>query len=477
MSDQSAIDNEIEIDTVSSRRLYGLGCTGVILASVFLAWRSPLEDPVLLLIGVVILVLGCLPGLLWARHSRPWFPCFEISMLTGVIFYAMPLLTLADGLKTYPNSVLQTSGLLVIAYMATAITAYGAVRNPRKAPYWAVGKLLPDSIHRYLPAGLLINTLYICLDRFTKLIPFEFLGSIRALCFGLGIITAFIYSCAWGRRALRRRQKIFFSVCLGLQIIVLFSHLYLINGISLLILSAIGYTTTRRSLPWLPIVILLPVIAILHNGKSQMRAIYWAKTVSMPALGQLPSFFGEWVSAGLEKNTEEEDSKNVALKLADRASLLQMIAMSVDQVPSLRPHLGGESYVDIPAQVVPRFLWPDKPSSLMSNVRLALYFNLVDPNDPFTTSIAFGIISESYVNFGFFGVLLIGTLTGLGFKHITLRSVGAPMFSAIGIFMVLLTAWCFQVEQVLATWLASLFQASAISIIVPLAWKKFFGTL
>jgi hypothetical protein len=477
MSDQSAIDNETEIDTVSSRRLYSLGCAGVIIAAAFLAWRSPLEDPVLVLIGVAILVLGCLPGLLWARHSRPWFPCFEISMLTGVIFYATPLLTLADGLKAYPDSVLQTSGLLVVGYMVAAIAAYNAVRNPRQAPYWAVSKLLPDSIHRYLPAGLLINTLYICLDRFTTLIPFEFQGSIRALCFGLGIITAFIFSCAWGRGTLSREHKIFFSACLILQILVLFSHLYLINGISMLILSAIGYTTTRRSLPWLPILILLPIIAVLHNGKSHMRGIYWTKSASMPALTQLPAFFTDWVTAGLQKNEDEEDSKNVTLKLADRASLLQMIALSVDQVPSLRPHLGGESYIDIPAQVVPRFLWPDKPSSLMSNVRLALYFNLVDPNDPFTTSIAFGIISESYVNFGLFGVLLIGALTGLGFKHVALRSVGAPMFSAIGIFMVLLTAWCFQAEQVLATWLASLFQASAISIIVPLAWKKFFGDL
>jgi len=475
MSDQAAIDNETEIDTISSRRLYNLGCAGVLIASAFLAWRSPLEDPVLLSIGVVILVLGFLPGLLWARYSRPWFPCFEISLLTCVVFYAMPLLTLADGLKIYSNSVLQTSGLLVIGYMVTAIVAFNAVRNPRKAPYWAVSKLLPDSIHRYLPAGLLINTLYIYLDRFTTLIPFEFQGSIRALCFGLGIITAFIFSCAWGSGMLSRAHKIFFSVCLSMQIIVLFSHLYLINGISLLILSAIGYTTTKRSLPWLPVLILLPIIAVLHNGKSQMRAIYWAKTASLPALAQLPSFFTEWVTAGLQKNEQEEESKNVTLKLADRASLLQMIALTVDQVPSMRPHLGGESYIDIPAQVVPRFLWPDKPSSLMSNVRLALYFNLVDPNDPFTTSIAFGIISESYVNFSFFGVLVIGALTGLGFKHVALRSIGAPMFSAIGIFMVLLTAWCFQAEQVLATWLASLFQASAISIIVPLGWKKFFG--
>lgn len=465
------------VNRTDSVKLFNLGCGALVVSALFAWWLSPLADPLQLMLGLAILVLGCTPSLLWARHGRPWFPCFEIGMLTCVIFYAVPLLTMSDGLGIYPDSVLQTSALLVVSYLTSAIVAFNTLRSSRKAPPWAIDKLLDDRVYRYLPAGLLINTAYLYADRFTTIIPFSLQGSVRALCFGLGIITAFIYSGEWGRDNLTRDQKIFFGTCLFVQITLLFSHLYLINGMSILILCAIGYTTTRRKIPWLPILICIPVIAIFHNGKSAMRATYWSETAALPSLSGLPSFFAEWTTAGLQKHDKESKSENLTLKLADRASLLQMIALSVDQVPSLRPHLGGESYVDIPAQVIPRFLWPDKPSSLLSNVRLAVYFNLVDPDKPFTTSIAFGLISEAYVNFGFLGVILIGTLTGLGFKYIALRAVGAPLLSAIGIFTILLTAWSFQAEQVLATWIASLFQASAISIGVPLMWKKFFGTL
>jgi hypothetical protein len=474
VSDLPQYENNLAVEEASSEKLFRLGCA-VLTAVVALAWwRSPLTDPLQLLAGIAIIVLGCTPSLLWARHRRPWFPCFEISTLTCVVFYGMPLLSRHDELKHYSDPVLQNAGFLVVTYLTTAIAGFNSVRAPHNAPYWATVKLLPDNIQRYLPLGLLLNMAYLYIDRFTTLIPHELLGPIRALCFGLGTITAFILCCEWGRDRLSREIKIFFVISLVIQVIILFSHLYLISGMSMLILSVIGYTTTRRHVPWLILVLCLPLIAILHNGKSQMREIYWRDKVELPSLTGLPAFFIQWIELGLQEN-DPADSSSLASKLAERASLFQMLCMSVDQVPSIHPHLEGESYIDIPAQVIPRFLWPDKPSSLMSNIRLAVYFNLVDPDDPFSTSIAFGVISEAFINFGFIGVLLLGLLTGVGFKHIVLRSSGAPLFSAIGIFMILLTAWSFQAEQVMATWLSSLFQACAISIGVPLAWKQFFG--
>lgn len=481
MTDFSESDAEPSVDPAASRRLFILGCVALAVAVLAFWLVSPLTDILQLLAGVSILVLGCLPGLLWARHNRPWFPCFEISTLTCVVFYAIPLLNRHEDLNVYADSTLEISGWLVVAYLGAAVVVFNSVRNPREAPYWAAQKLLPDDMLRYVPAGLLINTAYIALDRFTTIIPYDIAGSVRALCFGLGTVTAFIFACEWGRGRLSRGMKVLFISCLAIQVILLFSHLYLITGMSLLILSGIGYTSTRRHLPWLAIAICLPVIAVLHNGKSEMRKLYWgdsgANSTFIPSIGDLPSLFSQWIDFGLHPKNEGDADTNIATKLAERASLFQMLCLSVDQIPDHRPYLDGVSYVDIPAQVVPRILWPDKPSSLLSNIRLAVYFNLVDPDNAFSTSIAFGMIAEAYINFGFWGVLVLGALTGLAFKHISLRSIGTPMFSAIGIFMILLTAWSFQAEQVMATWLSSLFQAGVVSIGVPLAFKKFFGSV
>ncbi|HSI06973.1 MAG: hypothetical protein ACAH89_04755 [Rariglobus sp.] len=467
-------DNDLAIDPANSRRLFSLGCVIVLSAVVCIWWSSPLTDPLQLLAGLSIVVLGCVPGLLWARNRNPWFPCFEISTFTCVVFYGIPLLTGHDELKAYPETVIQLSGFLVVAYLLAAIAAFNSVKVTAKAPRWAAIKLLPDNLHRYLPAGLLLNTAYLYLDRFTTLIPYEFLGSLRALFFGLGTITAFILSCDWGRGRLSPNIKILFGVCLLTQSIISFSHLYLISGMSLLILSAIGYTTTRRRLPWLVMALCLPVVAVLHNGKSQMRERYWNPVKQLPPVTELVDFYEQWFEFGLQKS-DRADSPNLAAKLAERASLFQMLCMSASKVPEQQPYLGGESYVDIPAQVIPRLLWPDKPSSLMSNIRLAVYFNLIDPDTPFATSIAFGVLAEAYINFGVLGVLVLGVFTGLGFKHVVLRSVSVPLFSAIGIFVILLTAWSFQAEQTMATWLSSLFQACVICIGLPLVCKKLFG--
>jgi len=230
----------------------------------------------------------------------------------------------------------------------------------------------------------------------------------------------------------------------------------------------IGYVSSRRSLPWVPLLFVLPLVALLHLGKPDMRSIYWQGGKPLPTLTELPAFFSEWLGYSLAPRDTQENST-----LFERASLIQMLCLSVDRVPSVKPYLEGESYIDIPAQFVPRFLWPDKPSGLLSNIRLALYFNLVNLSNATSVSIAFGIVAEAYINFGFLGVAGLGALMGMVFRRLSMLSQSAPIFSSLGILMILLTAWSFQIEQVMATWLGSLFQAAVVCIGLPLAYRRF----
>jgi hypothetical protein len=137
--------------------------------------------------------------------------------------------------------------------------------------------------------------------------------------------------------------------------------------------------------------------------------------------------------------------------------------------------LYGESYKYIFVQVVPSFLWPGKPSSLLSNVLLAIHYGLVAPDSPTSVSIAFGMIAEAYANFGILGCGLLGLVLGYGYKRVTLAAVGCPQFSALGLLTILLAAWSIQVEQIFATWLISLIQAAAIVIGLPLIFRTLFN--
>jgi hypothetical protein len=449
-------------------RLHRTALAGLVFVAAWFIYKSGGELTNTTLVGLLILGLASAPALAWAAKRRPWFPVFEITCLTYIAFYAIPLLSNHSELAAFPASVNTEAGLLVAVFLAMANLGFATSGGPVRAPEWATSSLLPEGAMRHIPVGQTINTVYVYCYTFTDFIPREFEGTFRALFFGLGTICTFILARQIGAGSLSRRQATWFVFNLSAQVVFLFAQLYLIGGISLIALALIGYASAKRSIPWVPVMLVLPLVALLHLGKPDMRAVYWQGGKPLPTLAELPAFFGEWIDYSIEPRELRINST-----LFERASLIQMLCLSVDRVPSLKPYMAGESYIDIPAQFVPRFIWPDKPSGLLSNVRLALYFNLVSIESATSVSIAFGVVAEAYVNFGFIGVAGLGLGMGMIFRRLSVLSQSAPMFSSLGILMILLTAWSFQIELVMATWLGSLFQASVVCIGLPLAYRRF----
>ena len=459
----------------ASRRLHRLGLLALIAVCVWLYYRSPLQDPMLVGCGLLIVVLAALPALEWARLHRPWFPTFEIFMLTVVNFYAIPLLAGHPSAFTFTDSVTWQAAVAVVVFQLVAILGFSLARWQPLQRGWWFESLLPDTMLRKTQLGLWLNTLYLGLVQFTDLIPWQFASILRAVFFGVGIMSLFIQSRQWGLGALTTAEKSAVCVNVIAQMVLLFSNLYLIQGITLFILAIIGYATASRKVPLVLVGVVIAAVAVLHNGKSAMRAIYWQGGMNAPTLTELPGFYSQWVSLGMAASKQQEEvNRSLTENLFERASLFQMLCLVADRVPAYQPYLYGQSYEDIPALLIPRIVWPEKPSTLLSNVRLALYFHLVDEDTALKVSIAFGPLAEAYANFGLVGMALLGLFVGLGFKYASLLSVGAAQLSAIGLFVILLTAWSFQVELVAATWVTSLFQAAVVVLGVPLLYRFFF---
>ncbi|HRI80841.1 MAG TPA: hypothetical protein PLF88_00240 [Opitutaceae bacterium] len=470
----AALDQPTPVpDRAASTRLYRFGLGGLIAVTLWFIWQNRANAGSLTLIGVVILALASLPILKWARDHRTWFPAFEIGMLTCIPFYAIPLLSGHAEIRHFSDEIVNQAGLLVVVYLGMANWGFAVVRRPVRPSWWAAVSLMPPKLYRYVPLGLLLNTVYLYIDTFTELIPNDFHGTLRALFFGLGTLCTFILARLWGMRILASGQIVFFAVNVALQLAFLFSQLYLIGGISLVALAFIAFSASRRRVPWHFLVLFLPVVSLLHLGKSDMRQLYWEEKRPPPTPLEIPAYFTEWIGYSFHSRDEREAGLGRQSTIFERASLIQMLCLAVERVPEQKPYLLGESYADIPALFIPRFLWPDKPSSLMSNIRLGIYFGLIDPYDPFKFSIAFGMIAEAYINYGFIGAAILGFIFGATLRRLSLLSLNVPQFSALGIFAILLTAWSFQAELVAATWLSSLFQASVVCIGLPLAYHRF----
>jgi hypothetical protein len=459
------------------RSLFQIGVGGLIALILYYAYTASVDDPFHLYLGLIIMVLGCFPGLMWARGDTKPFPIFETFMLTTVNAYAIPLLSGHQQLGNYHPEVITTAALGIILFQSLAIGCYFQVKaQPRRTPFWSE-PIVTDKLSRYLSYGMALTTIYTALttfyrELFFKFIPHEAEGVLRAAFFGIGIVATFLASRRWGAGTLPRRDRSFFATNFIIQIILQCASLFLVGGISMIVLALLGYVSSARRLPIAMLMVVIPVLGILHNGKSVLRAKYWSEGAKPIGLTDLPAFYFEWVQQGVTFHSET-DKQSTTSKLLERTSLFHIMCLVVSSCPERQPFLYGETYKHIPGQFVPRFFWPGKPVGHISTNTLSRYFGLQTEEDTQKTTIGFGMITEAYANFGFYGIAAIACLLGTVFKKVTRWGAESPLVSYGGLLLVVLIAWSFQIELTLSIWLSSLFQACVAVLGVPLFVRSF----
>lgn len=463
-----------ETRPVWGRGIFVGGVIGLLAIEAYYAYTAEVRDPIHLQIALAMLFLAALPGLLWAKRGRASLPVFETLMLTTANAYALPLLNGHHELIFYRPEDITSAALAVLLFQIAAIASYEMTRGrPSLKPFWR-DDVVSEDVSRWLTYGMALNTIYAALSTFTELVPGEIASVLRAIFFGIGIICTFISSRRLGEGRLSPGERVFFLLNLVAQCVVMVSTLYLVGAVSTLLLALVGYISGSGRIPFIVAGVILFSLAVLHNGKPEMRAKYWEAGIqTQPTLVQLPAFFAEWIHFGMERK-ESEDEK-IAGKLIERTSLFHLMCLVVSTTPSTQPFLDGETYRDIPAQFVPRILWPEKPLGHVSTSRLSVYYGLQTEEETLTTTIGFGMVTEAFANFGWWGVAGIGAFLGILIKKIQSWGQDSPLFSYGGLIIVILLAWSFQVEFTLSIWLASLYQACVAVLLIPFGLRKVFG--
>jgi hypothetical protein len=451
------------------------GSLGLAAAIGYFVFTAEVRDAAHLPIGLLILFFAGLPSLLWARAGRGNLPVFEVLMLTTANTYAFPLLNGHQELIFYAPEDITTAGLAVLTFQITAIATYQLIGGrPSSHPFWRE-EVITGELGNWLMYGMGLNTAYLLISTFSDLIPGEFQSILRAIFFGIGIVSTFIGSRHWGAGRLSRGEQIYFAINLVLQCIAMITTLLLVGAVSLLLLALIGYVSSSGRIPFLVCALSLVGLAVLHHGKPQMREKYWEGDRWRPTPGELPAYFSEWIEYGTNFESDDDSGRKVTSKLIERTSLFHIMCLVVSASPTLQPYLEGETYKDIPGQFVPRLLWPEKPPGHVSTSRLAVYYGLQTEEDTAKTTIGFGMVAEGYANFGFIGVGAVGALLAFFFKKLQTWGQNAPLFSYGGLILVLVLAWSFQVEFTLSIWLASLYQACVAVLILPFTLRRIFG--
>jgi hypothetical protein len=459
-------------DAERGRKLFMTGSVLLAATLCYLAYKANVHDVAHLVLGLVMFALSVLPSLLWARSGGSRFPVFETILILCANAYAMPVLNAREQLAGYTPEVITRACFAVILYQLSAILTYGLVRGlPGRHQFWRES-LISGQIEKLIVYGLILSTTYIWMSTFTSWVPRELESILRAVFYGVGILCTFISAQRWGRGELTQAEKTVLICTLIPQLVFMSVGLVLIGAISLIGIGLLGYVAGGKRIPWLVIGATFAILALLHTGKTQMRTKYWDLQYPAPTVTQLPAYFAEWIDYGLQPTS---GGKTVSQKMLERTSLMHILCLIVDCTPERQDYLYGRSYTHVLPQLIPRWFWAGKPRSHVATYELGIYYGLQDEEATNTTTIAFGLLTEAYANFGLLGAILLGSFWGFWLKKLQIWSTFSPMFSFAGLLMVLLTAWAFNAELTMAAWVSSFEQAVVVVLGLPMILRSLFG--
>jgi hypothetical protein len=236
------------------------------------------------------------------------------------------------------------------------------------------------------------------------------------------------------------------------------------------VILALIHLSKYRKLPVTAILIVIPVILFLQVGKGAFRAVYWAegKTGGVVEKAQywLKASFDEWSS--VFSGRERRGSQQLLAETLDRLALLPQAANVMAMTPRIVPYRNGASYSYLAATLIPRAVWPDKPSVSEANRDYQIAYGLTAKEDIEGVSISVGCLAEAFMNFGWWGVtgvmLTLGLLLGV-FERTLLMPESGLLFCGIGLALIssLLT-----VEAQAAQYLGGLLQQIAVVVVFVL---------
>lgn len=445
---------------------------GVLALVVYLALTATPDEPVLILAATVVGLLAVLPTWLWCSQRVCGLPLFPLLALTYLPTFALPLLEPTNEVTKYSVEVRLLCAVAVALFLVVATLVWFpfARRAAQPVSYWAFRGANTDGI--FLFFVLLGDTYYIVANAgwLPPWLPPGSYSILRTVCVGLAGLGATVLGYRWGTRQLAQGFRVTFSALFIVLMLAQASSLSIISaGLSFLMATAM-FSLGRGRLPLTAMLVAVMFFSVLHAGKHPMRAKYWfTNKVLLPE--DYPSYYAEWIEIGLNNmipGTSETRKVTKTSSLADRSSLLQMLALVISKTTDEKPFLIGKTYEIVPEMLVPRFLLEEKALAHEGTTILSVHFGRQTREATKRTTIGFGHLAESYANFGWLGVVGLGLFTGGTVGWITRWSAGVPIDSFRGLVGLMFLGVCIQTEHTAGVTAGSVSQGLQLLFVLSL---------
>ena len=225
----------------------------------------------------------------------------------------------------------------------------------------------------------------------------------------------------------------------------------------------------RRKFPVIPIALTIVLILFLQVGKSEFRSMYWSPDQAESGLVDRVQFWVETAASKWSdalKSGERTESLGLASQSLQRASLLTQVAHVLEMTPSQVAFQEGATYRFLAVTLIPRMLWPDKPTVNDANKFYQVAYGLTTESGLDNVSIAVGSLAEGFINFGWAGVvgvmLFIGGVLGV-YQRTFVVAESSTLFLAIGLTLV---PGFLALESQLGQYLGGMIQQMLLTLIV-----------
>jgi hypothetical protein len=453
-------------------RAYWLGVAGLAAYALLQGIGTP---PLLFVLGVGIAAFALFPAYLWCAGRVDGLPLFPLFAMTHAWTFGLPMIMQNRAVARYPMDAQAEAALTVMAFLGVSTVAWlWAVGGRRIRPLPSYWGFAPHGNSWAFLAGLVLSlSIFVMIRNGTlhELLQLQeasenFFSAFQSVAMSVMVLCVTVLSYRAGQRELNGLELFGFITLFVLTLLVMGIGLILNSPLAAVLVAVGVFTLSRGKIPVVALGAAFVVFSLLHVGKWPMRERYLARGLKPVPIENMPGRYVEWFGYGIEglpgALAGEKYSRKRHQTLVERGSLLQMLLLVQTKTPEYRDFLGGKTYAIIPELLVPRFINPKKLRAHQGTYILSLYYSLQDKKATLKTTIAFGLLSESYANFGHAGVLglavVLGVLYGLGSRW----AMYAPVTSLRGLFALLLLASTVAVEHTAGVFVSTLFQGSVV---------------
>ncbi|MBD2357536.1 hypothetical protein H6G41_23470 [Tolypothrix sp. FACHB-123] len=462
-------------------RVFWLVAFSLLIFELFFTNTTSLESN---LGAIFITIAALIPAYLWCSKRALGIPIFPVFALTFVWTYALPLVSNHPKVLQYsPESHLFASITVTAFLLLGTFIWFQFVKSAPPIP----------KLYLTFKSGS-GNVFLLFVLAFSILFNFSSLGGwllidsgifalLRGIVLGLSALATFVLSYYFGTKQLSKAQSLSFLFLIAAAIITNSVGLLLVGAASQFLIAITGFVIGSKKIPTLLIIIILLCFSFLNSGKGEMRAKYWFGVQSAYVQPwDYPAWYSEWAGYSLnsllinQNNFDLSQSYNSSEKASflERASVIHMLLLTQNKSPQEIPYLYGASYAIVPQLLVPRIFGVNKIASHEGTYLLNIHYGLQTREATFRTTIGWGLLAESYANFGLFGCGGLAIVLGLMYGQVTRWSINAPVLSANYLFAVLVLTLCFQTEFSAGVYVAALFQASiSLSGVIVLLMRPY----